>query len=429
MLHALIMLVVVTSILNLIRLTWYLIGADLYAITSARFSNRAGDYAPSVSLVVPVHNEGSIIERTLDGLLAIDYGPLQIIVADDGSTDDTLARVHAYKRFRDPQDRIQVFSQANGGKANVLNNAITTLATGELVMCLDGDSILAPDAVAKAVAHFADERVVASACNVNILPDGTLLGFIQRFEYLVSHHMKKAQTAWNVEYVIGGIGSMFRRSTLDEVGLYDTNTMTEDIDLTLKIISAKGNRSSRVVFAADALVYTEAVPSVRSLYKQRTRWKYGRAQAFYKNWRLFFSTDRKHSIALSWLMLPIVVVQEVMGILEPLMVALLIAIGFIYHSPATILSAIAVMALFGALNVVNSTQLSRREKLLMSAAAPLMYLGFYVITAIEYVSLLYLVVKLHRVRASVSQNRVTWTSPERSGALLVEEPARHRAQA
>ena len=304
-----------------------------------------------------MHNEGPIVERTLEHLLKVDYEPLQIIVVDDGSTDDTAERIIAFKLAHDRGGILEAFTKKNGGKAEALNTAIRTRATGELIMCLDGDSFLAPDAVEKSVAYFADERVVASASNVNILPDGTVLGFIQRFEYLVSHHMKKAQTAFNVEYIIGGIGSMFRRSTLDEVGLYDTNTMTEDIDLTLKIIAHKGNRSSRVVFAADSLVYTEAVPSVRSLYKQRTRWKYGRAQAFYKHWRLFFSLDRKHGLALSWFMLPVVVFQEAMGILEPLMAALIFVIGFVYHSPATILSAIMLMSMFGVLNVVGNTQL------------------------------------------------------------------------
>ncbi len=422
MLEVGITLLVVTSIINLVRLCWYLVGADLYAMRRAR-ADQIAAYRPTVSLVVPVHNEGAVIERTLDGLLALEYEPLQLIVADDGSTDDTLERIHAYKRFRDPQNRIEVLTQPNGGKANALNNAITTLATGELVMCLDGDSVLRPDAVGKSVAHFADPRVVATASNVNILPDGTVLGFIQRFEYLVNHHMKKAQTAFNVEYVIGGIGSMFRRSVLDEVGLYDTNTMTEDIDLTMKIIAAKGNKDHRVVFAADSIVYTEAVPSWRSLYKQRTRWKYGRMQAFYKNWRVFFSRDRKHTVGLSWFGLPIIIGQEVLGLLEPLMIAVIIALSIIYHSPATILSAAVLLAVFSAFNIVGNAHLSGRDKLKMVAVAPLMYLGFYAITVVEYLSLMHLIRRFHRLPASVSRHGVTWTSPERSGAIL---PGQHR---
>ena len=318
MLAVITVIIAVAAIINLVRMMAYLVGADLYTIRKARSKGRVSSYRPSVSLVVPMHNEGPIVERTLEHLLKVDYEPLQIIVVDDGSTDDTAERIIAFKLAHNRGGILEAFTKKNGGKAEAINTAIRTRATGELVMCLDGDSFLAPDAVEKSVAYFADERVVARASNVNIMPDGTVLGFIQRFEYLVSHHMKKAHTTFNVEYIIGGIGSMFRRSTLDEVGLYDTNTMTEDIDLTLKIIARKGNRSSRVVYAADSLVYTEAVPSVRSLYKQRTRWKYGRAQAFYKHWRLFFSLDRKHGLALSWFMLPVVVFQEAMGILEPL---------------------------------------------------------------------------------------------------------------
>jgi cellulose synthase/poly-beta-1,6-N-acetylglucosamine synthase-like glycosyltransferase len=428
MLEVAIGLVIVLAVTNLIRITGYLLGADLYTIRRAR-SKAVANYRPTVSLVVPMHNEGAVVKRTLDSLLAVDYRPLQIIVADDGSTDDTLERIHAYKRFRDPQDRIEVFSQPNGGKAHVLNHAITKRATGELVYCLDGDSTLAPDAITKSVAYFADERVVATASNVNILPDGTVLGFVQRFEYLVNHHMKKAQTAFNLEYIIGGIGSMFRRETLAEVGYYDTNTMTEDIDLTLKIIAVKGNRSSRVVFAADALVYTEAVPSFRSLVKQRTRWKYGRAQTFYKNRRLFFSRERKHTVLLSWLALPTVVVQEFTALLEPLSVAFILTLGIVFHDLATILSSVALMTAFSALNILGNTHISRRERWVMVAASPLMYPGFYLITVVEYLALGYLIAKLHRLPASVSKNQVTWVSPERSGANAARFQGRHPAAA
>ena len=212
--------------------------------------DRARPYQPTVSIVVPVHNEALVIERTLDCLIKLEYAPLQIIVADDGSTDDTLERIYAYKRAHDPADILVVFTQPNGGKADVLNNAIRAMATGELIMCLDGDSVLAPDAITKSVDYFRDPRVVASASNVNILPDRRLLGLVQRYEYLISYHMKKAHNAFNIEYIIGGIGSMFRRGVLDEVGLYDTNTMTEDIDLTLKIIAQKGNRTQRLAYAS-----------------------------------------------------------------------------------------------------------------------------------------------------------------------------------
>jgi cellulose synthase/poly-beta-1,6-N-acetylglucosamine synthase-like glycosyltransferase len=412
-------IVIALAVSSLVRMAVYLVGADLNAIRKARSKGRVlPAYRPPVSIVVPMHNEGAIVERTLEHLMKVDYEPLQIIIVDDGSTDDTAERIGMWKIKHDHERHIEAFTKTNGGKADALNTAIRTRATGELIMCLDGDSILAPDAVEKSVAHFTDQHVVATASNVNILRDGTLLGFIQRFEYLVNHHMKKAQTAFNIEYIIGGVGSMFRRETLDEVGYYDTNTMTEDIDLTMKIIARKGNKKNRVMFAADSIVYTEAVPSFRSLIKQRTRWKYGRAQAFYKNWRLFFSRDRKHSLALSWFALPVVVFQEAAMILEPLSVAFIFVIGVMYKSPATILSAVVLMSVFSILNIMGNTHVRLRDRFLISLAAPLMYAGFYAITVVEYVALLYLVTKAHRLRASVSQDQVTWVSPERSGAVL-----------
>ena len=267
------------AVVSLIRMAAYLVGADVYAVRKARSKDRVlPAYRPSVSLVVPMHNEGPIVERTLASLMEVDYEPLQIIVVDDGSTDDTAERIGMWKIKHDHEHRIEAFTKTNGGKADALNTAIRTRATGELIMCLDGDSILAPDAVTKSVAYFRDERVVATASNVNIMPGGGLLGLVQRYEYLISYHMKKAHNIFNVEYIIGGIGSMFRRSTLDEVGLYDTNTMTEDIDLTMKILAKGGNKNQRVVYAYDALTYTEAVPYVPSLVRQRYRWKYGRMQ-------------------------------------------------------------------------------------------------------------------------------------------------------
>jgi poly-beta-1,6-N-acetyl-D-glucosamine synthase len=426
MLHLITAVIIAVAVINLVRMMVYLVGADIYAIRRARSKDRVSSYQPTVSLVVPAHNEGPIIERTLACLLQLDYAPLQIIVADDGSTDDTLARIHAWKMAYDFNDVIQVFTQPNGGKADALNNAIAAMATGELVMCLDGDSIIAPNAVTKSVAHFCDPRVVATASNVNILPDGTLLGLVQRYEYLISYHMKKAQNTFNVEYIIGGIGSMFRRSTLDEVGFYDTNTMTEDIDLTMKIIARKGNTKHRVAYAHDAITYTEAVPSFRSLIRQRYRWKYGRLQAFYKNYRLFFSRDARHSLGLSWFFLPYSLVQEIMYLIEPVIVTVVVGVAIYYRSPWVLVSAMIVVSGYVIANILGTIHLSRRDKALLSLMAPTMYVFLYLLSVVEYIALLHAIVKLPRLRKSISSEQVTWKSPERAGAL---KGGRHRVGA
>jgi len=411
--------VIAMSIINLIRMTLYLIGSDVYAIKrlKAEKTYRRKYYRPTVSLVVPAHNEASIIEKTLEYLSRLDYpkSKLQIIIANDGSTDGTSKIVQKFIKARKDEINMTLFGQRNGGKANVLNNAIRRKATGTLVMCLDADSLIAPDAIKKAVEYFRDKRIVGIASNVNILDNGTILGLAQRFEYLISYHMKKAQTVYNIEYIIGGIGSMFRRKMLEKVEYYDTNTMTEDIDLTMKII-AQGNKQHRIAYASDCITYTEAVPSLKSLIAQRFRWKYGRMQTFYKNYKLFFARDSVYSKGLTWLMLPYSLLLEVLFIIEPLIVTLIIFTSIYYHSPTTILVALTVISTYILINVWSSAHLSIKDKLRLSFFAPSMYIVMYLMSLVEYIALVQAIVKLPNLANSISGKRTTWTSPERSGA-------------
>lgn len=412
--------IIVTSMANLVRMMIYLIGGDMYAIQrykkSAKYAGKRA-YRPTFSIIVPAHNESAVISQTLDCLMKIDYpaNKLQIVIADDGSTDDTVEIVRAYKLKYDKNNKLQLFRQQNGGKADVLNNAIRNVATGKLVMCLDADSLIAPDAVKKSVEYFRDRRIVALASNVNIMENGTILGLVQRFEYLISYHMKKAQTFYNIEYIIGGIGSTFRRSMLNKVNLYDSNTMTEDIDLTMKII-AKGNKSNRVAFAPDVLTYTEAVPSFSSLIVQRFRWKYGRLQTFLKNYRIFFSRKRTHTRLLTWFILPSALVQEALFIIEPVIVTFIIAISIYYNSPSSLITALTVITVYIIFNIASTTHLSIKEKMRLSILAPSMYVLLYILAIVEYAALVKSLVRLPKLKNSISKDKVTWASPERSGA-------------
>lgn len=412
--------ILLTSLANLVRMALYLVGSDIYAIKRSRADKRNAmrrAYHPTVSLVVPAHNEAPVIKQTLECLLKVQYpaGKLQIIIADDGSTDDTVKIIRRFKRTHDTDDLLQIFRQPNGGKADVLNNAIRKMATGKLVMCLDADSLLAPDALLKATAYFRDRRVVALASNVCIIENGTILGLTQKFEYLISYHMKKAQSLYNIEYIIGGIGSMFRRSILDKVNLYDTNTMTEDIDLTMKII-AGGNKRTRVAYAPDAVTYTEAVPSFKSLINQRFRWKYGRMQTFLKNYKLFFSRSKKHTRLLTWFILPYAIFQELSFIIEPIIITFIIYVSVRYQSFQTLLIALAVISFYIIVNIWSTAYLSNKDKLRLSFFAPSMYVFLYLLSVVEYVALMRSLIRLPKLKQSISGQKTTWVSPERSGS-------------
>lgn len=414
--------VIILGVLNIIRMTVYMLGSDAYTMsrTLRVVRNKAKRaYRPTVSIVVPVHNEGMIIRRTMNSLAEIEYPAhkLEIIIVDDGSTDNTAQNVRnyirTYKRRTGDVSRFRLVRQDNGGKADALNNAISNYAKHSLVMCLDGDSTIAPDGITKAVAYFRDRRTMALASNVNIMENGTILGLVQRFEYLISYQMKKAQTTYNFEYIIGGIGSMFRRSMLNRVALYDTNTMTEDIDLTMKII-ARGNRKNRVVYGSDVLTYTEPVLSMKALISQRFRWKYGRMQTFLKNTRLFFNRKHIYSKQLTWFILPLALVQECMFLIEPLFITFILFASIYYGNPGILLVSCLIITVYIVFNILSSEHLPRREKIRLSFIAPTMYILMYIIAIVEYAALLKSLRRLHTLPQSIRTERTTWLSPQRS---------------
>src|SRR5206468_1640829 len=140
-----------------------------------------------------------------------------------------------------------------------------------LTMTLDADSALDKYAIANAVEYFRDKRVVGVAANVKIMQQHSVLGMLQKFEHMIGYRSKKFYTLTNSEFILGGVASTYRYETLKRVGFYDTDTATEDIGLSLKIVS-EGNKKQRIVYAANVVASTEGVQSYKALFRQRYRW-------------------------------------------------------------------------------------------------------------------------------------------------------------
>lgn len=244
---------------------------------TARADTRDQVLWPPVTIIVPAFNEGPVIEPSVRSLLQLDYPAYEIMVVDDGSTDDTRERV-APLEGRHGDVTVRLVSKLNGGKASALNTGIA-LARHDYVLCMDGDSKLEPQVLRVAMPHFAKEHVAAVAGNVKVINRDTHLGRFQALEYIEGLNMaRRAQGFVRVVNIIPGPIGLFRRRVLQEVGGYDRDTFAEDADLTLKILSA----GYHIVYEDRAVAWTEAPEKVLDLIKQRYRWTRGILQAVRK---------------------------------------------------------------------------------------------------------------------------------------------------
>lgn len=262
---------------------------------------------PSVSCLVAAYNEEVGIVGTVRPLLASDYPVTEVVVVDDGSTDATATAVA--EAFAD-EPRVRLVRQANGGKASALNTAIGE-AAGELLFCVDADTHVDPSAVGLLVRHFADASVVAAAGRVMVGNNDRFLTRMQSLEYTTSQNVdREAHALLNCVTVVPGAIGMWRKSAIQAVGGYETDTLAEDTDLTWRLRKAGG----KIANEAEALSWTEAPATVKSFFKQRFRWAFGTLQCLVKHRRTFLREGW-----FGWYALPSVTLfQFVFQVLAPL---------------------------------------------------------------------------------------------------------------
>lgn len=241
-------------------------------------------FAPPVSILVPAYNEGVTIQASIRSLLLLDYPQYEVLVIDDGSSDDTYERAAKFEG-RHGGATVRVVSKSNSGKAGALNTGIS-LARYPFVLCMDGDSRLDPGTLRYAARFFKDPDVAAVAGNVKVVNRGNLWTRLQALEYIEGLNMaRRAQGFMRAVNIIPGPVGLFRRDVLLDLGGYDTDTFAEDADLTLKILGA----GWRIEYEPRAIAYTEAPEKLLSLIKQRYRWTRGILQALKKRRRLLWN--------------------------------------------------------------------------------------------------------------------------------------------
>jgi len=256
------------------------------------------DY-PFLSIIVPAYNEAEVIASSLSSLLELKYPYYEIVAVDDGSTDGTYERMKQFEGNHYGVN-VSVYRKENSGKADTLNYGIRR-SKAQIVVCMDSDSRLTPEALRYAVYHFADPHVGAVAGNVKVINRHNIWTKLQALEYIEGLNIvRNAQAFWRTVNTVPGPMGIFRREAIDSVGGYDSDTFAEDFDMTVKLLA----HGWKIDYEPLAIAYTEAPEGLLDIIKQRYRWTRGVLQALRKQRHLLTRSEGNITTPLSlWYMM------------------------------------------------------------------------------------------------------------------------------
>ena len=297
--------------------------SELYAAKRrSRLKNELdNDYFLPVSVIVPAHNEGITIESTVRSLLGLSYRIYEIIIVDDGSTDDT-AQVMREKfnmvRIDRPVQRriacqpelaiyesrewkvpIILVSKQNGGKADALNMGIN-ISTYPYFLCIDADSVLQYDSLDRIVRPILEDSSTVAVggavrpCNGATIENGHVIQYNMPKNILASMQVLEYERSFlasriffdkfNGNIIISGAFGLFRKDLVVAAGGYDHDTMGEDMELVVKlhVFCRETGKPYRIRYAPDAICWTQVPENMKDLCKQRRRWHIGLFQCMRK---------------------------------------------------------------------------------------------------------------------------------------------------
>jgi cellulose synthase/poly-beta-1,6-N-acetylglucosamine synthase-like glycosyltransferase len=290
---------------------------------------RESPVTPPATIIVPAWNEQDVIVESVRSIMRTDYPNLEVIVVDDGSTDESLARLISSFRlikmdliyrprlatklirgiYVNPRlPNLLVVSKENGGKPDALNVGINMCRT-PYFCTLDADCILERDALLRLMRPIvkSPQNTVASGGIVRILngcdvQDGKVIkvgmpkGQVERFqvvEYLRSFLF--GRTGWDLlggTLIVSGAFAVFHRETVIETGGFLHDTVTEDMDLIVQIHrwAMHHKRKIKMSFTSDPVCWTECPKHIKMLGRQRRRWQMGLCQTLWKSSEMLFNS-------------------------------------------------------------------------------------------------------------------------------------------
>jgi cellulose synthase/poly-beta-1,6-N-acetylglucosamine synthase-like glycosyltransferase len=318
-----------------------------------------------ISVLIPARDEAKTVVDTVRSVLSLDYPQHEVIVINDGSTDNTLAeltrefkltrREMVVRRilpvvgkirglYRSPSvPNLVVIDKEHGGKGQALNAGIN-VSRYPLFCTIDADALFQENALLRVVRPFLEDpdRVIAVGGQVRVangcriergrvvdarLPQNILAAF-QVVEYLRAFVASRlGLSAMNNLLILSGVFSLFRKDVVIEAGGFRSDVVTEDMELVLRLhhTMRQQNRDYSIVFLPDPICWTEVPQKIGALWRQRRRWHRGLIHSLWLHKSIFWE---KNSGSLRWIGMPYYVLFEMLGVLVELLGYILIPIAF-----------------------------------------------------------------------------------------------------
>ena len=309
----------------------------------------------SIGVIIAAYNEAEVLERTIDSLLKQTYPPEQILIADDGSNDDTaikLAHLYGFNEsaafsqalISPQQPALQWLRVPHGGKARALNQAIPMMLT-DIVVTVDADTLLADDAISVMRNAFANEQALVAATGV-LTPicsgkiTGKFLQWFQTYEYIRNFISRFAWMRADSLLLISGAFAGFRRSALLSVGGFDPDCLVEDYELIhrMRRYAVEHDLQWQVRVLGGAQALTSAPSTFYGFLLQRRRWFAGFLQTQY--WHRDMIADRRFGKLGMW-MLPVKTIDTVQPFYG--LIAFIFLIYFLLSGKLSLLASVLVV--------------------------------------------------------------------------------------
>lgn len=270
----------VNTVVGFVILCACMVVYGLYSIAATKYQKRKlkmhpivvnENFKPFVTVMIPAHNEESVISNTVENILKMNYPNFEVIVIDDRSSDNTASVIKDLEAKHEQVRALIREKDAFPGKSAVLNDALK-MAHGEAILVFDADATVEPDFLNKLVPNLEPADVGAvQARKIIRNKDINFLTRCQNNEYTFDTYLQVSRDAIKGAVELRGNGELIKRQALEDIDGWNNYTITDDLDMSTRL-HIKG---WDVRFCPDACVYEEGIVYVFPLFRQRRRWLEG----------------------------------------------------------------------------------------------------------------------------------------------------------